>query len=159
MVRGPPRSHPAAMTLRSPRPTRRPMAESSHHLAAVHPAPTLQPLRDPDADPAIRAAPAISTRGLTKRFGDRIAIDSVDLHVPRGCAFGFLGPNGAGKTTLIRVLLGLVPASAGEMRLLGHPLPAERAAALARVGAIVEEPRFHPHLTGRENLVVAAAPR
>ena len=101
----------------------------------------------------------VDIRGVTKRFGARTVLQDVDLRVPRGCAFGFLGPNGAGKTTLIRVLLGLVPASAGEMRLLGHPLPAERAAALARVGAIVEEPRFHPHLTGRENLVVAAAPR
>ncbi|HEX6493801.1 MAG TPA: ABC transporter ATP-binding protein [Candidatus Dormibacteraeota bacterium] len=101
----------------------------------------------------------VDVRGVTKRFGDRTVLQDVDLRVPRGCAFGFLGPNGAGKTTLIRVLLGLVPASAGEMRLLGHPLPAERPAALARVGAIVEEPRFHPHLSGRENLVVAAAPR
>jgi ABC-2 type transport system ATP-binding protein len=101
----------------------------------------------------------VDIRGLTKRFGARTVLQDVDLRVPRGCAYGFLGPNGAGKTTLIRVLLGLVPASSGEMRLLGHPLPAERPAALARVGAIVEEPRFHPHLSGRENLVVAAAPR
>jgi len=101
----------------------------------------------------------VDVRGVTKRFGARTVLEDVDLRVPRGCAFGFLGPNGAGKTTLIRVLLGLVPASAGEMRLLGHPLPAERPAALARVGAIVEEPRFHAHLSGRENLLVAAAPR
>jgi ABC-2 type transport system ATP-binding protein len=101
----------------------------------------------------------VDVRGVSKRFGARTVLEDVDLRVPRGCAFGFLGPNGAGKTTLIRVLLGLVPASAGEMRLLGHPLPAERPAALARVGAIVEEPRFHAHLSGRENLVVAAAPR
>ena len=101
----------------------------------------------------------VDVRGVSTRFGDRTVLEDVDLRVPGGCAFGFLGPNGAGKTTLIRVLLGLVPASAGEMRLLGHPLPAERPAALARVGAIVEEPRFHSHLSGRENLVVAAAPR
>jgi ABC-2 type transport system ATP-binding protein len=104
-------------------------------------------------------ADVVDIRGLTKRFGERTVLEDVDLRVPRGCAYGFLGPNGAGKTTLIRVLLGLVPASSGEMRLLGHPLPAERPAALARVGAIVEEPRFHPHLSGRENLVAAAAPR
>src|SRR5579862_3537526 len=104
-------------------------------------------------------ADVVDIRGLSKRFGERTVLEDVDLRVPRGCAYGFLGPNGAGKTTLIRVLLGLVPASSGEMRLLGHPLPAERPAALSRVGAIVEEPRFHPHLTGRENLVVAAAPR
>jgi ABC-2 type transport system ATP-binding protein len=101
----------------------------------------------------------IETHGLTKRFGARTAIDSVELRVPRGCAFGFLGPNGAGKTTMIRMLLGLTHASAGTMRVLGHPVPAERAAALRRVGAIVEEPRFHPHLSGRENLRIIAAAR
>jgi ABC-2 type transport system ATP-binding protein len=102
---------------------------------------------------------AIETSGLTKRFGERTALDGVDLQVPRGCAFGFLGPNGAGKTTMIRTLLGLTRANAGSMRLLGHPVPAERAQALARVGAIVEEPRFHPYLSGRENLRVIAAVR
>jgi ABC-2 type transport system ATP-binding protein len=101
----------------------------------------------------------IETRGLTKTFGDRTAIDSVDLQVPRGCAFGFLGPNGAGKTTMIRMLLGLTHATSGGMHLLGHPVPDERGVALRRVGAIVEEPRFHPHLSGRENLRVVAAAR
>ena len=101
----------------------------------------------------------VETSGLTKRFGERVAVDDVDLHVPRGSAFGYLGPNGAGKTTLIRMLLGLTRASAGTMRLLGRPVPGERAAALGRVGAIVEEPRFHGHLTGRENLEVIAAAR
>ena len=101
----------------------------------------------------------IETQGLTKRFGDRAVVDDVDLHVPRGCAFGYLGPNGAGKTTLIRMLLGLTGSTAGTMRLLGKPVPAKRAAALARVGAIVEEPRFHRHLSGRENLAVIAAAR
>jgi ABC-2 type transport system ATP-binding protein len=102
---------------------------------------------------------AIETSGLTKRFGQRAAIDSIDLQVPRGSAFGFLGPNGAGKTTMIRMLLGLTRASAGSMSVLGHPVPSERAQALARVGAIVEEPRFHPQLTGRENLRIVAAVR
>jgi ABC-2 type transport system ATP-binding protein len=101
----------------------------------------------------------VETSGLTKRFGDRVAVEDVDLRVPRGSAFGYLGPNGAGKTTLIRMLLGLTRASGGTMRLLGRPVPAQRAAALARVGAIVEEPRFHGHLTGRENLEVIAAAR
>jgi ABC-2 type transport system ATP-binding protein len=104
-------------------------------------------------------APAIETRGLTKRFGERAAIDNVDLRVPRGSAFGFLGPNGAGKTTMIRMLLGLTHASAGSMILLGHPVPSERGEALGRVGAIVEEPRFHPYLSGRENLRLVAAVR
>ena len=102
---------------------------------------------------------AIETSGLTKRFGERTALDGIDLQVPRGSAFGFLGPNGAGKTTMIRTLLGLTHATAGSMRLLDHPVPAERAQALRRVGAIVEEPRFHPHLSGRENLLIVAAVR
>jgi ABC-2 type transport system ATP-binding protein len=102
---------------------------------------------------------AIEVEGLTKRFGERTALADLDLAVPRGSAFGFLGPNGAGKTTLIRLLLGLTEANSGQMRLLGLPVPELRGAALARVGAIVEEPRFHPFLTGRENLQIAAAVR
>ena len=102
---------------------------------------------------------AVVTHGLTKRFGHIIAVDNVELLVPRGAAFGYLGPNGAGKTTLIRVLLGLTKASAGTMSLLGIPVPSQRRAALARVGAIVDEPRFHGHLSGRENLRVLAAAR
>jgi ABC-2 type transport system ATP-binding protein len=101
----------------------------------------------------------VESEALTKRFGDRTVVDRVDLRVPRGVAFGYLGPNGAGKTTLIRVLLGLTPSTTGSMRLLGHPVPDERATALARVGAIVEEPRFHGHLSGRENLEIVAAAR
>src|SRR5436189_4647488 len=101
----------------------------------------------------------VETFGLTKRFGDRTAVADVDLHVPRGAAFGYLGPNGAGKTTLIRMLLGLTSVSSGEVSILGHSMPSGRAHALARVGAIVEEPRFHHYLTGRENLRIAAAAR
>jgi ABC-2 type transport system ATP-binding protein len=120
-------------------------------------------LPPPADDPATsdQQAPelAIETHGLTKRFGERTAVDSVDLRVPRGSAFGFLGPNGAGKTTMIRMLLGLTHSSAGSASLLGHPVPSQRAQALQGVGAIVEEPRFHPQLTGRENLRIVAAVR
>ena len=108
---------------------------------------------------ALDSSAAVETHGLTKRFGQRTAIDGVDLYVPAGSAFGFLGPNGAGKTTMIRMLLGLTRASAGTMALLGRPVPAERATALQQVGAIVEEPRFHPQLSGRENLRIIAAAR
>jgi ABC-2 type transport system ATP-binding protein len=101
----------------------------------------------------------IETRGLTKRFGGRAAVADVNLSVPAGCAFGFLGHNGAGKTTVIRLLVGLTQPDAGTVALGGRPLAAQRAAALARVGAIIEEPRFHHHLTGRENLRVVAAVR
>ena len=102
---------------------------------------------------------AVETHALTKRFGPTVAVDGVELIVPRGSAFGYLGPNGAGKTTLIRTLLGLTRANSGTMSLLGIPVPAQRSRALARVGAIVDEPRFHPHLTGRDNLRLLAAAR
>lgn len=102
---------------------------------------------------------AVQTFGLTKRFADRTVVDRVDLQVPAGTAFGYLGPNGAGKTTLIRMLLGLTRPTAGSMRLLGQPVPEQRQAALLRVGAMAEEPRFLDHLTGRENLRINAAAR
>jgi ABC-2 type transport system ATP-binding protein len=105
------------------------------------------------------AALAVKTTGLSKEFGGRRALDGVDLAVPRGVAFGFLGPNGAGKTTIIRLLLGLAWPTSGSMAVLGHTLPDGRSEALARVGAIVEEPHFYPFLTGRENLEVNAAAR
>ncbi len=101
----------------------------------------------------------IETHDLTKRFGGRTAVDRVSLSVPAGCAFGFLGHNGAGKTTTIRMLLGLTGADSGTMALRGLPVPSRRGEALARVGAIVEEPSFHATLTGRENLRVLAAVR
>ena len=102
---------------------------------------------------------AVETHGLTKRFGGNVAVSNVELLVPRGSAFGYLGPNGAGKTTLIRTLLGLTHADAGTMSLLGISVPRHRDQALARVGAIVDEPRFHGHLTGRQNLQILAAAR
>jgi ABC-type multidrug transport system ATPase subunit len=102
---------------------------------------------------------AVEVHGLTKRFGAQIAVGNVDLLVPRGCAFGYLGPNGAGNTTLIRTLLGLTAADSGTMPLLGIPVPAQGGRALARAGAIVDEPRFHSHLTGRENLTILSAAR
>jgi ABC-2 type transport system ATP-binding protein len=101
----------------------------------------------------------IETDALHKRFGARPAVTDLSLTVPRACAFGFLGHNGAGKTTLIRMLLGLTRPDRGRIRIAGRPVPQDRATVLQRVGAIVEEPHFHRHLTGRENLRVAAAVR
>ncbi len=95
---------------------------------------------------------AITTSGLTKRFGKRTVVDAVDLVVPRGAVYGFLGPNGSGKTTTIRMLLGLVEPSAGDRLVLGQELPQGATQALTRVGALVEGPAFHPYLSGRANL-------
>jgi ABC-2 type transport system ATP-binding protein len=120
---------------------------------------SLAPPRPRRTAPSLNAGLAVQTDGLTKRFGSNVAVNGVELQVPRGSAFGYLGPNGAGKTTLIRTLLGLTRADAGTMSLLGIGVPADRSRALARVGAIVDEPRFHGHLTGRENLRLLAAAR
>lgn len=96
---------------------------------------------------------AVSTSGLTKRFrSGQVAVDAVDLEVPRGAVYGFLGPNGSGKTTTIRMLLGLVAPTAGEMSVLGQPMPAALRSVLPQVGALVEGPAFHPYLSGRANL-------
>jgi ABC-2 type transport system ATP-binding protein len=95
---------------------------------------------------------AIETHGLTKRFRSQVAVDAVDLAVPRGSVFGFLGPNGSGKTTTIRMLLGLVAANAGDARVLGADMPRHVDSVLPRVGALVEGPAFSPYLSGAANL-------
>jgi ABC-type multidrug transport system ATPase subunit len=108
----------------------------------------------PQPGPARAAAAAIRTSGLTKRFpGGQVAVNAVDLDVPRGAVYGFLGPNGSGKTTTIRMLLGLVGSTAGEHELLGDPMPGSAGTVLPRVGALVEGPAFHPYLSGRDNLL------
>ncbi len=102
----------------------------------------------PDPDEA-----AVTTTGLAKRFkGGQLAVAGIDLLVPHNSVYGFLGPNGSGKTTTIRMLLGLVAPTAGRHTLLGRPMPSAAAEVLPRVGALVEGPAFHPHLSGRANL-------
>ena len=95
---------------------------------------------------------AIETHGLTKRFRSQLAVDGLDLAVPQGAVFGFLGPNGSGKTTTIRMLLGLVAATAGDARVLGADMPRHVDSVLPRVGALVEGPAFSPYLSGEANL-------
>ena len=97
----------------------------------------------------------ISARGLTKRFGDRIAVDGLDLDVPRGVVAGFVGPNGAGKTTTMAMLLGLVRPTSGSAYVLGSPID-DASDFSRRVGALIETPAFYPHLTGEQNLHVLA---
>ncbi|HEV7203246.1 MAG TPA: ATP-binding cassette domain-containing protein [Jatrophihabitans sp.] len=108
---------------------------------------------EPAADPAVPTAPvALRTAALTRSFGTQVAVDAVDLVVPRGAVYGFLGPNGSGKTTTIRVLLGLIAADSGEVEMLGHAMPRAAAQVLPRVGALIEGPAFHPYITGEQNL-------
>jgi len=104
----------------------------------------------------------IEVTGLRKSFrgvrhGRRVAVDGLDMAVPAGGVHGFLGPNGSGKTTTIRMLLGLVRADAGQMRMLGEPVPRRLPGVLRQVGAIVEQPRFFPAFSGRRNLRLLAA--
>jgi ABC-type multidrug transport system ATPase subunit len=96
----------------------------------------------------------IQTHDITRRFGDNVAVNNLNLRVRRGEVYGFLGPNGAGKTTSLRMLLGLAKATSGHALVLGRPPGA--AEAIARIGALVESPGFYPSLSGRDNLRVLA---
>ena len=108
---------------------------------------------DATAASAADEAPAIETSGLSMRFrGGQVAVDHIDLAVPRGSVYGFLGPNGSGKTTTIRMLLGLLFATEGTFRLLGTEAQSGLSGVLPRVGALVEGPAFYPFLSGRQNL-------
>lgn len=102
--------------------------------------------------PASPGELSIETTGLSKRFGHQLAVDGVDLAVPRGSVFGFLGPNGSGKTTTIRLMLGLAAATGGSVRVLGEEMPRQLDSVLPRVGALVEGPAFYPFLSGAANL-------
>ena len=96
---------------------------------------------------------AIASSALSKRFrGGQLAVDHVDLAVPRGSVYGFLGPNGSGKTTTIRMLLGLAFPTSGTAELLGVPMPEGATSVLSRVGSLVEGPAFYPYLSGWDNL-------
>ena len=128
-------------------------ALEQHTGPAGLPATTASPGRPVGAVVRSPAGPAATTTGLTKRFrGGQVAVDGIDLQVPRGAVYGFLGPNGSGKTTTIRMLLGLVTPTAGGITLLGRPMPDAGREVLAGVGALVEGPAFHPYLSGRDNL-------
>jgi len=98
----------------------------------------------------------IETRGLTKRYGDTMAVDRLDIRVEEGQVFGFLGPNGSGKTTTIGMLLGILTPTAGTFSLLGSEGRRELVEARQRVGATLEQPNFYPYLTGRRNLRLVA---
>lgn len=101
----------------------------------------------------------IRTEGLTKRYGPLTAVSNVDLRVDEGDLYGFLGPNGSGKSTTLRMLLGLVFATAGHVEVLGRPMPSSAHTVLPSVGAIIEGPGFYAHLSGRRNLMLIDASR
>ena len=98
----------------------------------------------------------VAARGLVKRYGEIVAVDSVDLTVEPGDVFGYLGPNGAGKTTSLRMMLGLIRPTAGSVELFGRDPLVDGAKALDGVAGFVEGPRFYPYLSGRKNLRLLA---
>ena len=112
---------------------------------------------DRGGTPADRAdgVPALELEGLTKRFGDFVAVEDLNLAVRRGDVYGFLGPNGSGKSTTIRMILGLVRPTSGEVRIFGRPAtgPDER----AKMAGFVEAPGFYEYLSARDNLRLLAA--
>jgi ABC-type multidrug transport system ATPase subunit len=99
----------------------------------------------------------IATHGLVKRYGALRAVDGIDLDVRAGDVYGFLGANGSGKTTTVRMLLGLVLPTSGEIELLGGRMPRAGRRVLPRVGALIEAPAASGHLSGRENLALLDA--
>ncbi len=117
------------------------------------------PERPPSSEPAPAAAedraapdssPAILTRDLRKVYGNKAAVDGLNLRVPRGCFFGFLGPNGAGKTTTIRMLMGLAQPTSGSIEILGMPAPERSVEIKNKIGLVPDESLLFDHLTGLE---------
>lgn len=98
----------------------------------------------------------IETRNLTKRYGEQVNVNQVNLHLQSGRIYGLLGRNGAGKTTIMKMLLGLTKPTAGEIFLFGMPLQVNEKAILPRIGSLIESPGFYPNLTGTENLKIFA---
>ncbi|MHB1543378.1 MAG: ATP-binding cassette domain-containing protein [Gammaproteobacteria bacterium] len=102
------------------------------------------------------STPAIRVTGLVKRYPDRVAVDELDLEIPRGECFGLLGPNGAGKTTTLRLLLGLTTPTSGAISVLGHSIPSEARAARRRIGVVPQSDNLDPDFSVVENLTVYA---
>ena len=95
----------------------------------------------------------IETHDLCKQYGNALRVAHLDLNVPEGSVYGFLGPNGAGKSTTLKMLLGLVRPTAGDIRVLGKKMDSKnRLAVLRQVGSLIESPSYYGHLTGEENL-------
>src|SRR5215469_16523254 len=114
-------------------------------------APGVANTRSPSGEVVLR------TRNLSKHYGNRLAVDNLNLEVRRGEIFGFLGPNGAGKTTTIRMALGLIAPTSGSVEILGQDVFEHRSRVLPRVGALVETPALYTYLSGRNNLKAVAS--
>ena len=110
----------------------------------------------PTPSPPKREEIILRTTGLTKHFGNLVAVKDLNLELRRGEVFGFLGPNGAGKSTTVGMVLGLIAPTAGKIELFGRNLKDDTWSALRRIGAVVEEPAFYPYLSGWDNLSALA---
>ena len=95
----------------------------------------------------------ITTNALTKEYDHKKVVNTLDLNVPEGSVYGFLGPNGAGKSTTLKMLLGLVKPTGGQIQILGKKLaPENRLEILQQTGSLIESPAYYGHLSGKENL-------
>lgn len=102
----------------------------------------------------------ISTSHLSKKYGSVLRVSDLDLRVPEGCIYGFLGPNGAGKSTTLKMILGLVRPTAGDIAVFGEPMMRRnRLAILKQVGSLIESPSYYGHLSGEENLRIVQTMR
>ena len=99
----------------------------------------------------------IQTTGLSKQFGDVVALDALNLTVPQNSIFGFLGPNGAGKTTTMKLLLGLTKPTGGQGAIFGYDIVRDSLAIRARIGYLPQQPVFYPEMTARETLAFTAS--
>jgi ABC-2 type transport system ATP-binding protein len=109
--------------------------------------------QQPEQQPEFQQGPVLILRNVSKVIGRRKIVDDVSFEVPRGEIFGFLGPNGAGKTTTIRLIVGLMRMTAGEVLINGYSIKTDFAKAIMKVGAVVENPEMYKYLTGYQNLV------
>jgi ABC-2 type transport system ATP-binding protein len=105
---------------------------------------------------AVSDPPVLSVRGLSRRYGDRVALEGLDMSVGRGEVVGLVGPNGAGKTTTLRCVVGLLEPDAGSISIDGHDLRTDLAAAKRASGYVPDEPEFFSYLTVGEHLLLAA---
>ena len=102
----------------------------------------------------------IETHDLCKQYGNTLRVAHLDLDVPEGSVYGFLGPNGAGKSTTLKMILGLVRPTAGDIQVLGKKMDGgNRLAVLRQVGSLIESPSYYGHLTGEENLRIVQSLR